>query len=246
MFGIDDAIIGGLIAGGGSLLGGLFGSRGTEKAAETQASAADRAAELQYKMWQEQQQLQAPWRQAGEQALNKLLPLAQNYQKFGMAEFQRDPGYSFRLSESLKGIDRQAAARGGLISGPALKAAGRFAGQEASNEYSNAFNRYLAERNAELGPLQSLAGLGQTSVNYLGQQAGQYGQMAGEYGTQAANARASGYVGQANALNQALGGVGNAAMNYAYMNRFAPQGGAPTGWSSGGQYVPYGDNPYGV
>lgn len=211
------------IAAGGAVVGGYLSSRGAGKAADTQAAAADRAAQLQYQMWQEQQALQAPWRKAGEGALNQLIPLASNYQPFTAAGMYNDPGYQFRLSEGLKAVDRQAAARGGLISGAALKAAQRYGQDYASGEYQNAFNRYQAERQARLGPLQSLAGLGQTSVNALGQMGQNYANQAGEAYMGAGNARASGYVGQANALNQALGGVGNAAMNYAYLNRFAPQ-----------------------
>ena len=159
-----------------------------------------------------------------------------------MQQFQADPGYAFRLNEGLKAVDRQAAARGGLISGAALKASQRYGQDMASQEYTNAFNRYQTERNAQLNPLLSLAGLGQVSTNALTGAAGQYGQAAGEYGTQAANARASGYVGQANALNQALGGVGNAAMNYAWMNRYAPQGGS--GYNYYGNEVASGPQPY--
>ena len=53
----------------------------TESAANTAAAANRYASDLQYKMWQEQQSLQEPWRQAGQQALNKLIPLA-DYQQF--------------------------------------------------------------------------------------------------------------------------------------------------------------------
>ena len=42
---------------------------------------------------------------------------------FSMKDFTVDPGYAFRMNEGLKSLDRQAAARGGLISGGALKAA---------------------------------------------------------------------------------------------------------------------------
>jgi len=70
---------------------------------------------------------------------------------FGAADFQTDPGYSFRLSEGLKAIDRQAAARGGLISGAGLKAAGRFGGDLASQEYGNAFNRFQTNRASQAG-----------------------------------------------------------------------------------------------
>src|SRR5574343_22292 len=58
----------------------------------------------------------------------------------------QDPGYAFRMSEGLKALDRTAAARGGLISGSALKAASRYGQDMASQEYQNAFNRYNQNR----------------------------------------------------------------------------------------------------
>jgi hypothetical protein len=142
-------------------------------------------------------------------ALNQLVPLATNYQKFGMDQFQRDPGYQFRLDEGLKALDRQAAARGGLISGSALKAASRYGQDYASNEYTNAFNRYQAERNAQLNPLQSLAGVGQSATNYLSNAAQNLGQAQAQGAQAIGSARASGYLGQSNLLNQAIQGYGN-------------------------------------
>jgi hypothetical protein len=122
-----------------------------------------------------------------------------------MDQFQQDPGYAFRLAEGQKALERSAAARGGLLSGAAMKGATRFGQEMGSQEYQNAFNRYQTERAARLQPLQSLAGVGQTTAQQLGQ-AGQ--QMAGNVGEAmgaAAQARASGYMGQANALTSALG-----------------------------------------
>jgi hypothetical protein len=121
-----------------------------------------------------------------------------------MQQFQADPGYGFRLSEGQKALDRQAAARGGLISGAALKGAQRFGQEMGSQEYTNAFNRYQTERQARLNPLQSLAGMAQTSTNVLGQAGQAMASGMGEAGGQAAQARASGYMGGANALSQGL------------------------------------------
>jgi len=212
-----------VIVGGAALGGALISSSAAKSAAGTQADASNRAADLQYQMWQEQQALQKPWLQAGETALNKLIPLATNYTPFGMQQFQQDPGYAFRVSEGLKALDRQAAARGGLISGGALKAAQRYGQEMGSQEYQNAFNRYQAERQAQLGPLQSLAGVGQTTAQTLAGQAGQYGANVGELGMQAANARASGYVGQANALSGALTSAANTYQQNQLLNRLLPQ-----------------------
>ena len=199
---------------GGAVVSGLLGSSAAKSAAGTQADAANRAADLQYQQWQEQVALQKPWLQAGETALNKLVPLATSYTPFGMDQFQQDPGYQFRLSEGMKALDRQAAARGGLISGGALKAAQRYGQDYASNEYTNAFNRYQTERNAQLAPLQSLAGVGQTTATQLGQAGTQMASNVGEAQAAAAQARASGYTGAANALTGSLNTGLNAYLGY--------------------------------
>jgi hypothetical protein len=232
-----------LIGAGGAVVGGLLSGSASRSAAGTQAAAADQAAELQRQTAQEQLALQKriyeegvarqqPWLTAGEQALNRLIPMSE-YTPFGQAQFQQDPGYAFRMSEGLKALDRQAAARGGLISGGALKAAQRYGQELGSQEYQNAFNRYQAERQARLSPLQSLAGVGQTTAQQMGaagqQYAGQAGQTAmgmaanvGDLLGSAAAARASGYIGGANALTGAIGGATGAYMQGQLLNRLFP------------------------
>lgn len=181
----------------------LLGSSAAGKAAQTQADATRGASELQYKMFQEQQAAQKPWLEAGGRALGKLETAAE-YTPFGMNQFNADPGYAFRLAEGQKALERSAAARGGLISGGALKAATRFGQDMGSQEYTNAFNRYQTERQARLGPLQSLAGVGQTAANTIGQNAGTYGTNVGNLMTSGAAASAAGTMGQANALTGGL------------------------------------------
>ena len=185
---------------GGSAVLGIYSAN---KAAKTQAGAADRAAELQQQQFERQVELQAPFREAGVRALPEL-EAASRYTPFSMSEFTADPGYGFRLAEGQKALDRQAAARGGLISGGALKAAQRYGQEMGSQEYTNAFNRYQTERQARLGPLQSLAGVGQSAVGQLGQAGQAMATGVGEAGAAAAQARASGYMGGANALSQGL------------------------------------------
>ncbi len=187
----------------------LLGSSSSRQAASAQSDASAQAAGLQREQFERQVELQAPFREAGLRALGKLEG-ASEYTPFGMGQFQQDPGYAFRIGEGQKALDRQAAARGGLISGGALKAAQRYGQEMGSQEYQNAFNRYQAERQAKLGPLQSLAGVGQTSANLLGAAGQQYASGAGEAIGAGAQARASGYMGQASAL----GGGLNQYMNY--------------------------------
>jgi hypothetical protein len=182
----------------------LVGAYSAKKAGDVQAGAMDRASELEYKQYQETVARQKPFYDVGVNALPELVA-ASKYTPFGMEQFQADPGYAFRLKEGQQALDRQAAARGGLISGGALKAATRYGQEMGSQEYTNAFNRYQAERTARLQPLQALTGMGQST----GQQISQAGQtMASNVGNNmgsAAAARASGYVGGANALTSGLG-----------------------------------------
>jgi hypothetical protein len=201
----------------------LIGSRSASKAASAQAGAADRAAELQQEQFERQVELQAPFREAGVRALPEL-EAASRYTPFGMEQFQADPGYAFRMSEGMKGLERSAAARGGLLSGNMLKGIQRFGQDLGSQEYMNAFNRYQTERNARLNPLQSLAGVGQTSTNQLGAAGQTMATSVGEALGAAGQARASGYMGTANAISGGLGQYlnyqqGNNLLNALRQNR---------------------------
>jgi hypothetical protein len=231
----------------GAVLGSaVIGSSASKSAAKAQASAADRASELQREQFERQVELQEPWRQAGMTALNKLTPLATQYTPFGMQQFQADPGYAFRLSEGMKALERSAAARGGLLSGATLKGVQRYGQDMASQEYQNAFNRYQAERQAQLNPLQSLAGLGQTSTQALGSAGQAYASNVGNLMGQAAQARASGYVGGANALSGALGSYMNYSQGQNLVNQLrGPGQAAPVSAAMPSYYAPTGAEVYG-
>jgi hypothetical protein len=186
---------------GSSLLGSMSASQG----AGEQAAATRYAADLANKQYEQTRADQMPFMEAGKTALNKLIPLATNYTPFDYNAMTADPGYGFRLSEGQKALDRQAAARGGLISGSALKAATRYGQDMGSQEYNSSFNRYLAQRNAELNPLQSLAGMGQTTMTNLGTMGAQNAANMGNYATSGAAASAAGNVGATNAITGGLG-----------------------------------------
>lgn len=224
---------------GAVVVSSAIGSSAAKGAAKTQAAAADRAAELQNEQFQQTRQDQMPWLKAGEQALNKLIPMT-DYTKFGMSQFQQDPGYAFRLSEGQKALDRSAAARGGLISGGALRAATRYGQDMGSQEYQNAFNRYQIERNAQLAPLQSLAGVGQTTAAQLGQTGAANAANVGNLITGAGAAQAAGQIGQANAITGGLGTYLNYSQGNALLNALrTPQtAGINPGYGTSAGYGP--------
>jgi len=191
--------------GGSALLGAYSADKAANaqadaatRAAETQSAAARYAADLQQQQYRENVERQQPFYQAGVNALPELVS-ASRYTPFSMEQFQADPGYGFRLSEGQKALDRSAAARGGLISGGALKAATRFGQDMGSQEYANAFNRYQQERQARLGPLQALTGMGGTTASNLGAAGQTNATNIGNYGIAGANATGEGYLGSANA-----------------------------------------------
>ena len=225
-----------LIPAAAAIFGSSKASSAAKSAAATQAQAADRATELQREQFERQVELQEPWRQAGITALNKLTPLATEYTPFGMQQFQADPGYAFRLSEGMKALERSAAARGGLLSGATLKGVQRYGQDLASQEYTNAFNRYQTERQARLGPLQSLAGVGQTSVNQLGAAGQNYATNVGNMMIGQGQAAANAALARGSAYQRGLGDIGYMAGRY-YGGGGYTQPGAPIS-----EATPY--NPY--
>ena len=121
----------------------------------------------------------------------------------GMAGFWLSPDYEFRRTEGTRGIEQSAAARGGALSGNAIKEAQRYSSGLASQEFGNYFNR-----------LATIAGIGQTATN-TGVVAGQgYADSIGTGLLGQGNARASGILGQTNSWVNALDGLGNAVGGY--------------------------------
>lgn len=198
-------------------------AKGVTQAAETGASASRYAADLQRQMFERQIELQGPWREAGINALAKMN--LGDYSKIPTFAFNynqnTDPGTQFRLQQGLNAMNATAAARGGLISGNALKAGQDYGQAQGSQEYQNAFNRYVTNYNADVNQantgynrVANIAGIGQTSSNQLAGAAGQYGANAGNLamtaGANAGNAqlamgniRGSQYANYGNALGQA-------------------------------------------
>lgn len=250
----------GIISGIASGLGSILGASSARKAAKTQADAANRATAQEQAQYQQNRQDMAPWRQAGGASLGQLSDLlglntapggmgptqrgpefgALN-KRFSLADFQAEPGYQFRMTEGLKGVNASAAARGGALSGGALKAIQQYGQDVASNEYGNAYSRYNADQDRRYNRLASLAGLGQTATTETGRQGLATAQSTSGNMIGAGNARASGYVGQANAIT---GGIDSLSSLYASgaFNRPTFQTGGGYGSVSGG-YAPGANNP---
>lgn len=208
--------------------------------AANQASAAassqaekDRAA--QEALYQQQRADQTPYREAGyrtlSQIMNGVTPGGEFDRRFSLADFQNDPGYQFRQQEGEAALRRAAAASGNAYSGAQLKALSRFNSGLASQEYGDAYNRFNTDQSQRFNRLASVAGIGQTALGQT-QQAGTsaYGNIAsiGANGVAASNramqdaaeARASGYVGAANAFGSGIRNLynnGGASQNNSWL-----------------------------
>lgn len=230
----------GTIAAGGTILSGVIGSKGSSKAANTQAASADRAAELQAQVARETNALQQriyeetvarnePARQMGVNALTQLSGMTTPTRPTG---FETSPGYQFRLQEGQDALNRQASASGLRLSGAAMKDALSFGQGIASDEYGAWWNRERNLDDTRFNRTASVAGVGQTATGaidaagrgYAGAVGSTNAGMASNVGNAlmaGGQARASGYQGSANAWNNALSGIGQIG-GYAAAGGFGP------------------------
>jgi len=207
--GIETAII------GSALVGGAVASRGAKKAAQAQTQAAESAAASQERMLERQLAETAPFRELSLQQLNRLAALygpgGEFTREFTAEDMMRDPGYA---SEGEKALARMQSARGGgigLASGRAIREGVRYGSELASQEFGAASAREANRRAAITNALLGVGGYGPAIVGQNVGAMGSAGQNIANIQLGAGQARASGYLGQSNALAQALG---QAAMGY--------------------------------
>lgn len=188
-------------------------NRAGDKAAAAQAQAARDANDTTWRMYNQGRQDQEPWRQAGAKSLSELSgQMGDLTRKFTLTDFQQDPGYQFRIDEGQKALERSSAARGGLMGGRTLKELSRYGQDFASNEYTNAYNRFNNDRDQRFNKLSNLAGIGQSSAAQIANQGNQAGQQVSANQIGMGNAEAANIMGQSNRLNSFIGQVGGAAI----------------------------------
>jgi hypothetical protein len=165
------------------------------------------------RVFEQQRGFLQPFQEPGVNALARIqagiAPGGEFARPFTMDQFEADPGYAFRLSEGQKALERSAAARGGLISGSALKAASRFGQEMGSQEFQNAFARAQVERANVFNPLMTLYGGGLEAAGALTGAASGMGGAVGGYLGQSGAAQAAGLLGAGRA--QAEGALGTGA-----------------------------------
>lgn len=208
-----------LIGAGASVIAGNKAA-GAQKEAAAESTAVQREQNEEAKRQYDLNRADlAPYREAGYTALGQIgrgtADGGEFNRNFTMADFQADPGAEFRRSEGQRGLEASAAARGGVLSGGALKAIARYNSDLASQEYGAAYNRFNNDTTTRFNRLASVAGVGQTATN-TGIQAGNALTDQLQAGANnitsninaAGNARASQYVNAGNAVGSAVNSVG--------------------------------------
>lgn len=147
----------------------VIGANGARKAANAQKAGIENAKKDINAGYDKAIGYQTPFIDAGKQTIGQLAAGLQDggefNRKYSISDFTADPGYAFRMQQGQQAVERGAAARGGALSGAAIKDTQRFGQDLASNEYQSAFNRYNTDLNGRFSRLSSVAQMGQRGAD---------------------------------------------------------------------------------
>jgi hypothetical protein len=189
--------VGPVISAGASIYGG-------KKANDATSAASREAIAEQRRQFDTVRADTAGQRALGDAAIGRLANLS-GYNASGtpdMSSFYADPGRNFAISEGQSAIDRSAAARGGLLSGAAVKQGVRYATGQADQQYSAFYDRLLQQ-----------AGIGSTGIGASAAAGANAANNISAVGVNAGNARASTHMNTAANVNNSIqGGFENAML----------------------------------
>ncbi|MDB5887016.1 MAG: hypothetical protein JWR74_3187 [Polaromonas sp.] len=138
--------------------------------------------------------------------------------KFGASDLAGDAvyqsGLQFGLDEGTKGINRQAAAGGSMLSGATLKALTRFGNDYGSTKANESYNRFNTDQNSQYNKLAGLSGAGQQATNSVTAAGTNMANNISQSQQGVGNARGSAYLAQGNSWQNALNGGVSALKNY--------------------------------
>jgi hypothetical protein len=197
---------------GAAVVGAGASIYASNKAAGAAKSAANSSIQEQNNEYNQSRADNAPFRNTGVSALDQIAKLygldttdangnvVKGSGKADFSSFTNAPDYTFNLNAGQDAINRSAAAKGGLLSGAAVKAGQTYASGLASNQFDTYVNH-----------LAGVAGAGQAATNATT-----------AAGTNAANANSSALIGAGSArasayndIGQTIGNTGNSlASNY--------------------------------
>ena len=201
--------------------GSAYASKKSSSAAKTQSASADRASQIQQENFEQTRKDLMPYKQAGDTSLSQLMgqmtPDGYFNQTYTGQDIYSDPSYQFRLQQGQDAIQSSAAAKGGLLTGATLKALQNYGQESASQEYSNAYNRFNADQTNRYNRLSNLVGIGQNAAAQVGNAGAQTAQAVANNTMAGANSIAAGQVASANNWANTANNLGSMATSYAMM-----------------------------
>lgn len=146
--------------------------------------------------------------------------------RFSLDDLNNDPvyqtGLQFGLDEGNKGIERQAAASGQMLSGATLKALSKYATDYAGTKANESYNRFTNDQTNTYNRLAGVAGSGQQANSLVASAGTNTSNNISQNQIGVGNARAASSIGSANAWSNALGQGVNMYQQNQLMNKLFP------------------------
>jgi hypothetical protein len=239
----------------GSIIGGITGANAASDASSTLQKGAQQAQstiktgetasqDFLNNTWSGTQQNFNPYLDVGSSAAHNLQGLLNTgFQAPSFSDVTSTPGYQFNLQQGTDAINKDAAARGTLLSGNTGVALQNYGQGLAQNTYQQNYSNALQGYNANLQGLLAGSTLGQSSASTLGSLGNQAAglntninlggaQMQADQINRAAEARASGFMGRNQAWQGMIGGItGGAGAGFGNMS------GDSSGWENVGNFA---------
>lgn len=204
---------------GAGLGGALISSSASRHAANTQANAANNSNATTLDMFNRMRTDLSPYMSAGTTSLaglntfmginpdGTMNPNAPGVKPFTPADLPSDPGYQFRMQQGQDAIMNQRSAMGGVLSGATLKDLTKFAQGTASDEFNQAWQRYMTGNATTFDRLFDITGMGENAAAGVGTAGLNTAGTISSNNAAAANANAAGTVGTANAITGSIGNM---------------------------------------
>ena len=194
----------------------LIGAWGSNKAASTQADAANNASAVQMQMFNQMQANEKPFIDQGGAASSRLSDLLGTSGNTGAGDYgsltknftyqdylaNQDPGYEFMRKQGENSLINRSSTAGSALGGQALKGLINYNQDYAKTGFNDAFNRYQTQQGNIFQRLSYLATLGQNAAANTGMQGTATGANIGANLVGAGNAQAAGIIGGINAYNK--------------------------------------------
>ena len=242
---------------GGSVIGGVLTGNATKDAAQTSADASRYAADIGNQQYEQTREDMMPWHDAGVNALaqysgygrsqidpNQYIPQSNIPQYNPNFDLTNDPSYLWRQQEQERGINRNMAGMGKMMSGNRLDEIMKRSGEMASQEYAAAdarnvrdydigraneatqyargidqYGRAYGEEGDYLNRLAAISNLGNASTTNMGSFGATNAANAANAAQAAGNAQAAGQIGSANAYANTISDLSYLGGQYLQANQ---------------------------